>query len=379
MSRSTRPTDPGSGVVAVVSFRLGGTDGVSVEAAKWDRAWRALGFHVVRVAGEIHGPPARGDRVLPWLAIDPPMGAAPDATELRAGLQHADVVIVENLCSLPMNLEASRTTARVLAARGGPVVLHHHDLPWQREQYAAVTDLPPRSAGALHVTINRRSRDELVGRGYDAARVLHIPNCFDTEASPGDRDGTRRRLGFAPHDVVVLQPTRAIARKNIPGALEFVTRLATELHGRPVRYWLTGPAEDGFDDALDSLVAGAHVPVTLGRVDHPADAYAAADLVICPSTWEGFGNPLVEAAVARRPVVAGPFPVRTELEELGLRFLTLDAPDEAACWVHRPDTAWLDANLAAVRRHLDVRWLPERLAGVLDRAGVELRAVSPAT
>ena len=37
--------------VAIVSYRLGGSDGVSIEAAKWQRAFEALGATVTTVAG----------------------------------------------------------------------------------------------------------------------------------------------------------------------------------------------------------------------------------------------------------------------------------------------------------------------------------------
>jgi hypothetical protein len=39
-------------LVTVVSFRLGGPDGVAVEAAKWIRGFRRLGCQVRTVAGE---------------------------------------------------------------------------------------------------------------------------------------------------------------------------------------------------------------------------------------------------------------------------------------------------------------------------------------
>ncbi len=355
--------------IAVVSFRLGGTDGVSVEAAKWEYGWRSLGFDVARVAGTIHGPRRAGDVELPWLAIEPPGDARPDPEQLARALSGAAVVVVENLCSLPMNLDAARVTAGVLTARDGPVVLHHHDLPWQRAEYEALTDLPPDTPTTLHVTINDRSRAELLSRGYDGARVVRIPNCFGVDDAPGERRRTRQAMGFERDDVVVLQPTRAIARKNVPGALAFVARLQERLPHRRIRYWLTGPAEDGYGPVLGALVARARVPVTQGRVARAADAYAAADLVAFPSTWEGFGNPMVEAAVARRAVVAGTFPVRAELEALGMRFLSLDAVDDAAAWIEAPDERRLDANLAAVRRHLDLRSLPARLDAALGRLG----------
>ena len=37
---------------------------------------------------------------------------------------------------------------------------------------------------------------------------------------------TRAQFGFAPDDLVLLQPTRAIPRKNIPGAVAFAAELA---------------------------------------------------------------------------------------------------------------------------------------------------------
>jgi len=355
-------------LAVVVSFRLGGTDGVSVEAAKWHDAWRALGFDVQRVAGEIDGPRQRNDVVLPWLAIDPPGHAEPRPDELAAVLGRARVVIVENACSLPMNLAASRAVAAVVSRHAGTVVLHHHDLPWQRPHFADVTDLPPDSRTTLHVVINERSRADLLDRGIDAHRVVHVPNCFDADADAiGERDATRHAMGFSDHDLVVLQPTRAIPRKNVPGGVRFVEALQHLLPDRRVRYWLTGPAEDGYGPELDAVLAGAAVPVTVARVDRAVDAYAAADLVLFPSTWEGFGNPLVEAAIARRAVVAGPYPVRDELAAFGFWFLSLDDPSAAATWLRAPDRAPLDANVACVRRHLSLASLPGRLRDALTR------------
>ncbi|MGO9457002.1 MAG: hypothetical protein ACLP62_08155 [Acidimicrobiales bacterium] len=112
---------------AIVSFRLGGTDGVSIEAAKWQWALSELGFSVRTVAGL--GPV---DHRVPGLAID--AAAGPTAVEVERALDDADLVVVENLCSLPLNPEALSVVAG--CCRGRPTVLHHHDLPWQRPHLA---------------------------------------------------------------------------------------------------------------------------------------------------------------------------------------------------------------------------------------------------
>ena len=119
-------------VAALVSFRLGGSDGVSVEAAKWAGALerpRLRRPHRGRVRARRPPAPRPGHRR--------PRAARPTA-EIDDALAAADLVVVENLCSLPLNPPAAAAVARVLRARRA--VLHHHDLPWQRERFA---DFPP--------------------------------------------------------------------------------------------------------------------------------------------------------------------------------------------------------------------------------------------
>src|SRR5271170_1940842 len=96
--------------LVVVSFRLGMADGVSIEAAKWSWAMRELGHEVRTVAGEgICDVTVRG---LELAAPEPP-----DPDELARALEGAECVIVENVCSLPLNEPAGDALARLLAGR----------------------------------------------------------------------------------------------------------------------------------------------------------------------------------------------------------------------------------------------------------------------
>ncbi len=100
--------------------------------------------------------------------------------------------------------------------------------------------------------------------------------------------------------------------------------------------------------------------VVHGRSARPADAYAAADVVVFPSTWEGFGNPVIESVVARRPLAVHRYPVLDEILA-GLRVFSVEDPAEVAGWLQTPDLDVLDANREVARRDFSLADLPGRL------------------
>lgn len=350
----------------VVSYRLGGADGVAEEARKWSAALGALGFSVRRVAGTLEDGVGPGDVEIPELAIVPGRSDGPDAEVVTSALGDDELVVVENLCSLPLRAGASRAVADALAGHAARVLFHHHDLPWERDAYGSITDLPPRVPGAVHVSVSRHAREALRARGIDAT-CIH--NCFEPRPTPGDRRATRGAFGFEDDDCVVLLPARAIPRKNVPGALAYAGALDALLPAR-VRVWLTGPPEDGYEVQLRRLVRRAPVPVTVGRACTAADAYAAADAVVVASTWEGFGNAVVEGVLAGRPVVANEYPVLRELRG-GLELFAFDRPEELAEWLRCPDPDRLARGARAARRRFSVEQLPDRIAHTFQRAGWE--------
>lgn len=355
---------------AFVSFRLGGTDGVSVVAATWIEAVAAMGFDVVTVAGE--GPV---DHHVPGLAIGafPDGGAGVDgpeaadeatiaalAEQVAAALDRVDVVVVENLGTIPMNLPASRAVARALTGR--PALFHHHDPAWQRERYADVEELPVDDPKWRHVAINDLTRDELAARGIDATTIR---NGFDVDPPRADRAAVRRHLGLADDERVLVHPVRAIERKDVPAALALAEAL-------DATYWLTGPAEEGYGPVLADLLDAARgrgIHVRHHPAPSIAELYAAADAVAFPSRWEGFGNPPVEAAIHRRPAAVGRYPVAEELRALGFRWFEPTEPEQLAAWLDAPDEALLDHNEAVAREHLSLDAVATRLRDLFDEAG----------
>ena len=301
----------------MVSFRLGGGDGVAVEAAKWAGALGLLGWTVRTVAGA--GPV---DTVLPGLAMH--AAEPPTRAEVDDALAGADLVIVENLCSLPLNPQAADVVAAACAGR--PTLLHHHDLPWQRPHLAHLPP-PPDDAAWAHVTINELSRTELAAHGITATTIYNALR----PRSAGGRTGEDARRARCPRRRAAAAPTDACA-----GAQEH--RRAPSPWPRPSGgiYWLLGPAEDGYGPELERLVARARCPVVLGAPAGGcsiADAYAACDAVLLPSIWEGFGNPSVESATYRRPLAIGPYPVAAELAAFGFRWFDSADPAGLAHWL----------------------------------------------
>lgn len=320
-------------------------------AATWARVLSDLGWSVRTVAGD--GPV---DRLIPGLAA----GAAdpPTPAEVDAALVDAELVVVENLCTIPLNLPAARVVAGCL--RGRPALLHHHDPPWQRDAWAHVTELPPLDPAWRHVTINRLTQAQMAQRGIEATTIY---NGFDVDEPLGDRAGTRAELYVAPGERLVVHPVRAIERKDVPAAIALAAAIGAT-------YWLVGPAEDGYEATLAEVLAAA--PCRVIRRPSPgtmADAYAACDAVAFPSTWEGFGNPPIEAAIHRRLVAVGAYPVADELRGLGFRWFDPTRPDQLDHALRRRDPSLHDHNAALARAHFGLDRVADDLTRLLHGAG----------
>ena len=290
-----------------VSFRLGGTDGVSIEARKWEWALRELGFATRRVAGELDDGLRPDDT---WLSVPrdrPGRRRAPRARRAR----RRDRRCRPRRRREPLLAPAQRVARRTLDGRRPRGALRARPLPPPRPAVGATavsstsSDLPPRPP-ELAARHDQRARPPRARRARASTRTRSATPSTSTQLPATGHGDARARSGSRPTtSSSSSRPGRSRARTSGAG-IRFAEELArSDSPSGRCATGSPGPAEDGYGPELDRLVAAARVSRSRsGARPRPADAYAAADVVVFPSTWEGFGNPVIESR--RRPAGRSP-------------------------------------------------------------------------
>ncbi len=359
--------------VAFVSTRIAGTDGVSLETKKWAEILQRMGLECCYVAGECDVEESdcaiieeahfahptiekiqqrafssrpRDDRLTQDILgvadrLKKRLYAAFD--ELRP-----DLLIVENALTIPMNLPLGVALVQAIQERDMACIAHHHDFYWERDRFLEnrVEDFihaafPPPLKHIEHVAINTRAAEEFSRRSGLSCRV--IPNVMDFASPPPPLDEYARRfrqaVGLAEDDLLILQPTRVVARKGIEHAIQLV-RLLDDPRAKLVITHASGDEGSGYARHIqrfaqllgvdvrfvDAWVADRRGTSPDGRpLFTIGDVYRQADLVTYTSTYEGFGNAFLEAVYYRCPVLCNRYAVfRTDIEPCGFRILQMD-------------------------------------------------------
>lgn len=359
--------------IGFVGTRFAGTDGVSLEAAKWAKVlWQNRNISYW-YAGKLDTDPQVsylaphayfGHPDIEWIneRVFGQGTRDPEVTRRIFSLaEHLkrtlydfvrkfdiEILIVQNALCIPMNIPLGVAISMFIAETGFPTIAHHHDFYWERDRFSvnAVGDLlrmafPCTIPSIQHVTINSEAQRALSHR-RGVSSVL-VPNVLDFESDPPGIDDYnadfRQAIGLEEDDILFLQPTRVVPRKGIEHSIALIKAL-----GNP-KCKLVISHESG-DEGNEYLVAlkemadhqGVDLRFVPDKIDEErrinengdkvyllADAYHHADFITYPSLYEGFGNALIEAVYYRKPVLVNRYSIFvTDIEPKDFKLVTMN-------------------------------------------------------
>ncbi|MCG2820813.1 MAG: glycosyl transferase family 1, partial [Candidatus Atribacteria bacterium] len=246
--------------IALCHYRVGETDGVSLEMDKCKKVLENMGHKVYFVAGSTGTSdgyiiPEMNYRFKEDLKIgrnaylklkdyqdeDELIGAIrKQALKIEEGLKKIlienkiDLIIPNNIFSIGRSIPTAMALANVIKELGIRCIGHHHDFHWERDNFSQPTCnfvrkaleeyYPPKDDLISHVVINSIAQKELKARrNLDS---IIIPNVFDFNEKLWDVDDYnidfREKLGIKDNDILMLQATRVTNRKAIELAIDVV-------------------------------------------------------------------------------------------------------------------------------------------------------------
>jgi len=249
--------------IALCHFRVGETDGVSLEMDKWKLSLEKLGHEVIYIAGskgvlkdveiiqELHYNDATNNKVVENAYVkfhsykneaEFKQEIEKEANSIESKLleiikrKNIDLLMVNNMFSLGWNLSAGLGFSNAIKNSDVKCLCHHHDFHWEREKYShptctfvqdyLTTIFPPKHARIKHVVINTIAKNELFKRRNIESTV--VPNVFEFDNDwiiDDFNQDFRSSFNIKSNDLIILQATRIVQRKGIELALDVVAEL----------------------------------------------------------------------------------------------------------------------------------------------------------
>lgn len=335
----------------IISFRFSHFDGVSRVSDIWQKILTGFGFDTIKIAGG-----GEADRLIPGLDIGDsrPLSSG----ELQKALSDCELVLVENIGTIPLNLPASLQLLDLLAGR--PAIMHHHDPPWQRHQHGHIRSLPRDDPAWQHVVINDFTKFQMEELGFSVTRIY---NPVEISHTKSDRDSIRSMMGVAEDKLLVVHPTRAIRLKNIPGAIAFTEKIGGI-------YWLAGPPEENYSATLSNIFENATCRIidnqALNFTESSQALYKAGDILIFPSFWESFGIPPIEAAFHKVLTVVGDYIIAEEMRRLGFSWFYPWETQKVVDFLKSKDANILENNRKIAEQNFSVEVIAKQIYKLLD-------------
>jgi glycosyltransferase involved in cell wall biosynthesis len=255
---------------------------------------------------------------------------------------------------------------------------HHGDVftDFKQRAYNQIDRVSLRSADRV-VSVCQAFASRLIACGVraDRIRILHNAAVPLPATSPAERAQLRAQLGISSGEAVILSIGRFSAEKGHADLVEALGR-ASNL-GREWKLVLvgSGPQREALGEAARALGISERVRFAGFHTD-VRPFYAIADVFALPSHSEGSSNVLLEAMMAKVPIVATRAGGNPEIiidAKTGLLVPVADAAALAgaiARLLQEPDlgSRLAEAALARAARDFSLDRYRERLAGFYDEA-----------
>jgi len=136
--------------VGFISTRFAGTDGVSLETAKWATVFERQGFRCFFFAGELDRPPDCSFLSEEAHFMHPDIKdiyrqVTQKIMKLKKKLKDdlykfiekfaIDLLVPENALTIPLNIPLGLAITELISETGIPAIAHHHDFFWERQQF----------------------------------------------------------------------------------------------------------------------------------------------------------------------------------------------------------------------------------------------------
>lgn len=176
------------------------------------------------------------------------------------------------------------------------------------------------------ICVSRSARDTYARAGVPGELLNVVRNGIAFRSAPATREATRRALGLAGDEAMVLTVARLTEQKGHRVLLVAIPHVLAQQPS--ARFFLAGagPLETALLHEIKARGLMANVTLLGERADIP-ELLAAADLFVLPSLFEGLPLSLLEAYAAALPVVAARAPGTAEAAIDGQTALLVDPGD----------------------------------------------------
>ena len=254
--------------IAIIHYRVGGTDGVSLEIEKRKKILENHGCEVKLIAGPRS---KKADYTIKELEWDD--GVIPiikqnsfvcfnrndlDDVELKKEMNKIANIITKQLSKIQQEEEFDHVLVHNIFSFGGhmatskalylwiekfkiPCLATHHDFYWEKKESSLPRNgylrryiekyMPPKSKYIKHVVINSLAQKELQKR--KGIKAVVVGDVFDFDKPKWNKGGFNgeflEKFNIKPNDLVVLQATRIVPRKGIEIAIDYTKHLKERL------------------------------------------------------------------------------------------------------------------------------------------------------